>query len=158
MATKKLFASGITGTVVIHDAPTDEPITDPIGNYEHVYFHSDLEYMSVVQVMTGSLSLPARIADGSDASTAYGSAVYVLGSHNLGYTPIILGWSPNFKRPLAGDTLIFGAGNASLRSVVLGADQTNVYLREIYLNKDVSAPAVSLEYLIWVFEEAAINA
>jgi len=110
MATKKLFASGITGTVVIHDAPTDEPITDPIGNYEHVYFHSDLEYMSVVQVMTGTLSLPARAADGSNDSSAYGSTIYVLGEHHLGYTPIILGWSPNFNRPLAGDTLILGQG------------------------------------------------
>lgn len=153
---KKLFADGITGDVVVYQGDDDVRV-NPFARLQDVFFHSALDYMTVVQVMAGTLTLPARRADPADDSVAYGDAIYTIGTHGLGYTPMVLGWIENMNRPLAGDTLIFSGGQASLRSLVLGADSQRVLIRERYLHKDVSAPMQHIQYRIWIFEEVAAS-
>lgn len=153
---KKLFADGVTGDVVIYQGD-DDVRTNPLSRLEDVFFHSALSYMSVVIVMVGQLALPQRTANNSEHSTAYGDAIYTIGTHGLGYTPMLFGWIENLGIPLTGDTVVFGGAQASFRSVVLGADDDKVYIRERYLNKHATAPAQTLEYRIWLFEEAAVH-
>ena len=154
---KKLFAEGTSGTVVIYQG-NDDVRVNPLARLEDVFFHSSLDYMTIVQMMAGTLNLPARQADPEDDTVAYGDAIYTIGTHGLGYTPMLLGWIENLNRPFAGDTLIFGAGRSSLRTLVLGADSQRVMIRERYLHKDASAPAQQIQYRIWIFEEAAVSA
>lgn len=153
---KKLFADGITGDVVVYQGD-DDAITNPFARLQDVFFHSALDYMTIVQAMAGTLSLPARQADPSDDSRAYGDAIYTIGTHSLGYTPMLFGWIENLARPFAGDTIIFAGGQASVRTLVLGADDQRVMIRERYLHKDVSAPAQQIQYRIWIFEEVAAS-
>lgn len=151
---KRFTALGSSGLVAI--AEPDANLSAPLQNLDKIYFHSDLTYLSVVAVLTGNLSLARRVADGSDVSSAYGDVVYTLGQHNLGYTPLLFGEIIGTQQPLVGETLIQAAGLASLRSVTLGADNNNLYAREIFLNKDVTFDAVTINWRAYLFAEAAV--
>jgi hypothetical protein len=146
--TKKLFANGNNGVVSISEEDAD--INNPLNNINKIYFHSALDYLFIVQVFNGTINLPQRTADGSDVSSAYGSTIYNLGNHNLDYKPLLFGYVTANEQPVAGDTFAFAGGNASLRTVTLGADENTVYAREIFLNKDVTAPAQTVSYRLFI--------
>lgn len=151
---KRLTALGSTGLVAIAEPGAN--LANPLQDLGNIYFHSDLTYLSVVAVLTGNLSLPQRIASGADVSSAFGSNIYTLGQHNLGYTPLLLGDVTTTGQPLVGETLLQAEGLASLRSITLGADNNNLYAREIYLNKDVTFEAISVSWRAYLFSEAAV--
>lgn len=151
---KRLTALGNTGLVAIAEPGAN--LASPLQNLGNIYFHSDLTYLSVVAVVTGTVNLPQRIASGADVSSAFGSDIYTLGQHNLGYTPLLLGDITTTGQPLVGETLLQAAGLASLRSITLGADNNNIYAREIYLNKDVTFAAISVSWRVYLFAEAAV--
>lgn len=151
---KKLYAKGSTGDVSISDG--DANITSPLGNLNKIYFHSDLSYLALSLIKTGTLSLPSRTHSSSDASSAYGSTVYNLGSHGLSFKPMLFGYLSSGKQPITGDVVVQAGGNASLRTITLGADSTNIYARELYLNKDVSFSSLSLSYKIIVLNNAGL--
>jgi hypothetical protein len=151
---KKLHANGVTGAVSISEGSAD--LTSPLDNLGNIYFHSSLSYLSVSSTITGVLSLPSRTANNSDASSAYGSAVYNLGAHGLTSTPMLCGYLSAGTQPILGDVLVQAGGSASLRSVTLGADGTYIYAREIYLNKDVSFASLSLDYKIIILSNPGL--
>lgn len=147
---KNLYVNGNTGAASISEGQS--PVHNPLANLSRVYFHSDLDYLKIIRVVTTSVSLPQRNADGSDTSSAYGSTIYTLGNHGAPETPILLGHVVGSGQPLAGDTVLQAAGQCSIRSLALGADSQRILLREIYLNKDVSFSALSLTLRIYVFD------
>lgn len=151
---KRLTAIGTTGRVAIAE-PTAN-LDNPLSNLGSIYFHSALDYFSVVAVLTGTLNLPQRNANASDVSSAYGSTIYNLGSHGIGYNPLLFGAITNTGQSLVGETPIQAAGLASIRTITLGADAWNVYVREIFLNKDVTFSAVSVPYQVFVFSNAGV--
>jgi hypothetical protein len=58
------------------------------------------------------------------------------------------------QQALVGETPIQADGTASLRSITLGADNNNLYAREIFLNKDVTFEALTLSWRVFLFSEA----
>ena len=135
-------------------AEPDANLSSPLNDLGKIYFHSDLTYLSIVSVLSGNLSLARRVANGSDASSAYGSTIYTLAQHNLGYTPLLFGDVLGTQQALVGETPIQAGGTASLRSITLGADNNNLYAREIFLNKDVTFEALTLSWRVFLFSEA----
>lgn len=146
---KRLTGRGTDGLVAIAE-PTAN-LDAPLSNLGNIYFHSALEYLYIVSVFSGTLSLPQRVANGSDVSSAYGSTIYNLGAHGLGYNPLLFGRITSTGQPLVGETPIQAAGLASLRTITIGADASNIYAREIFLNKDVTFSPLSLTYEIFIF-------
>jgi hypothetical protein len=151
---KKLYANGNTGAVSISDG--DANTVSPLTNLNKIYFHSDLSYLAVSSIKTGTLSLASRTASSSDASSAYGSTVHNLGAHGLSFKPMLFGYLSSGEQPILGDVVVQASGNASIRTVTLGTDATNIYAREIYLNKDVSFAALSLAYKIIILNNAGL--
>lgn len=150
---KVLFANGNTGLVSIHNGNAD--INNPLNNLNNIFFHSNLNYLSIVSVISGSIWLPQRVSNASYHSAAYGSTTYNLGSHNLGYTPLVFGINPNNGQSLVGDVVIQAAGQCSIRTLTIGADNHNIFMREIFLNKDVTFSGLSLGYTLYIFNSNA---
>ena len=146
---KRLTGRGTDGLVAIAEPWAN--LDAPLSNLGNIYFHSALEYLYIVSVFSGTLSLPERVANGRDVSSAYGSTIYNLGAHGLGYNPLLFGRITSTGQSLVGETLIQAAGLASLRTITIGADASNVYAREIFLNKDVTFPPLNLTYEIFIF-------
>lgn len=151
---KRLLANGNTGLVSISDPDAD--IINPLSNLNKIYFHSDLEYLFVRQTVVGSLSLPFRQFNSSDASGAFGSTVYTIATHNLGYTPLVFGFVTGTTQSLVGETILQAAGTANIRTIMLGADSTVIYAREIFLNKTISFSAITLNFTIQVLNDAGV--
>lgn len=149
---KVLTAYGTTGKISIHEPGAD--LDNPLNNLGNIYFHSDLDYLSINSIISGTLNLPTRTYSNSDASSAYGSTIYNIYSHGLGYSPLVFATRADSLQPIAGDTLIQEGGTCNLRSLLVGADNTNIYIRELYLNKDTTFPSLSLPYNIYIFNES----
>lgn len=147
---KRLTAIGTTGLVAIAEPVAN--LNSPLNNLQNIYFHSALDYMFIVSVITGTLNLPARNADGSDFSSAYGSTTYTIGTHGRGYVPLLFGTNTSTGQSLVGETPIQAGGSASIRTITIGADANSIFAREIFLNKDVSFGAVSVPFRIFVFD------
>lgn len=140
---RKLKADGSTGVVAIYTVEDtlidDDPFTDPLNHVDRIEFHSELDYLAVSSVQTGTLSLPSVSIGPLPYSTQHN-----LFAHGLGYQPLVLGYLEGFAGfnvPLMGTTILYGAAdtfpNGSvggddgwMRSVQLGADDTYVYLHE----------------------------
>lgn len=151
---KRLLANGNTGLVSISEPDAD--VANPLSNLGKIYFHSDLDYLFVRQTIVGSLALPFRQANGSDASSAFGSTVYNISTHNLGYTPLVFGFVTGTTQSLVGETLLQASGTANIRTVMIGADSSVIYAREIFLNKTISFSAVTLNFTIQVLNDPGV--
>lgn len=146
MATKrKLKADGATGKVAIYTvedtAIDDAPFTAPLSNLSRVEFHSDLDYVRVNSVQTGTLNLPSR-AKGFPVTARHN-----LFAHGLGYQPMVMGYAEldsTYTLSLLGSVILYGSNDfftvgsnpgadGWFRSVQLGADTTYVYLHEYSL-------------------------
>lgn len=149
---KVLTAYGTSGLVAIHEPNAD--LSDPLNSQHNIYFHSDLDYLKIVNTITGVLSLPTRTYSSSDASSSYGNVITNVYTHNLGYTPLVLAFNTDNNQPLVGDSLVQSGGTCNLRSILVGADSTYVYIRELYLNKDTTYQALTINYKIHLFNES----
>jgi hypothetical protein len=157
-ATRKLKYSG--GTLAVYQVDSlaidDAPFTAPLSNLSRVEFHSDLDYLAIASIQTGTLSLPSR------SGTTAGTYRHNLFAHGLGYQPLVMGHLVNFEgynTPLLGTTPIrtpidrvLPATQADIRTVQLGADSTYVYLHEYMLlvSTSLTYPAVDLDWRIMV--------
>lgn len=161
MTTKrKLKADGVTGKVAVYIvddlAIDDSPFTAPLSHLDKVEFHSDLDYLAISSIQTGTLSLPSR------SGTTPGTYRHNLFAHGLGYQPLVMGHLVSFEgysTPLLGTTPIrtpidrvLPATQADIRTVQLGADATYVYLHEYMLlvSTSLTYPAVDLDWRVMV--------
>lgn len=149
---KILTAYGTTGKVAIHEPVAD--LSNPLSSLSNIYFHSDLDYLSINTIISGTLSLPTRSYSGSDASSSYGSTIYTIYNHSLGYVPLVFATKRDSLQPIVGDTLIQQGGTCNLRSILIGADSVYIYIRELFLNKDTTFSAISIPYSIFIFNES----
>jgi hypothetical protein len=151
---KRLFANGVTGLVAISEPNAN--LTTPLSNLQNIYFHSALNYLFVKQTISGSVNLPFRQFNGSDVSSAFGSTVYNLGAHNLGYTPLVFGYFTSSGQSLVGETILQAAGTADIRTLMLGADNVNLYAREIYVNKTTSFNAITVNFTVQLLNDPGV--
>lgn len=169
-------ADGVSGTVAVHTGNNDDPFFDPLDHLDVLKFHSDLDYIKVIDEVDVTLSLPARTG-------AYNSS--------WGYTCSQATWNVThtlFSHGRPGQPLIFGAGtiggvargfNGSLpvqqglyrnntiapwvRWVTIGADNTAVrafeylvvgtFYRESGNWSLIRFPAISIPIRTWVTDE-----
>ena len=160
MATKrKLKADGTTGKVAVYivddTAIDDLPFTTPLSHLDKVEFHSDLDYLAVSSIQTGTLSLPTRT--GTTPQTVRHNLI----THGLGYQPMVLGCIVGFEgynTPLLGTTPIFMTSDVPanhgirLRSLQLGSDATYVYLHEYVMKADTgyTFPAIDIDWRVLI--------
>jgi hypothetical protein len=76
-----------SGKVAVWDGEyNDLPFVDPLSNLARVKYHSDIEYIKIIDVKTFTLSIPA-IASGVFDRVAS----YTLGPHGITGQPFIIG-------------------------------------------------------------------
>lgn len=141
---KTFYARGTDGLVSIHEQGAD--FENPLSNLDKIYFNSQLDYLQIVQIFSGTLSLGTR------ANGTISDQMYTLGPHGLGYAPMVLGVRKDNGQYFCGDMLIFAGGRSSFRSLTAGSDTTYIYIRETnYLTTGgPSAPAVSFDYSLYL--------
>lgn len=132
------------GKVAIYENSDDLPFLNPLAHLARVKFHSELDYLQVIDVKTYSLTLPAIGTGGSGQGSGGRSGVrtnlYTLGAHGIAGTPLILG-----NVTVGGITVAFtgsvpvakgyappnSANNDPYaRFLSLGADATNITAHE----------------------------
>lgn len=135
------------------DASDDDPFTTPLSNLSRVKFHSDLDYIKVIDEQTVSVNFPSRNAGLHTQS-------YTLFAHGLGIQPLVFATCT-----LSGVEVAFtgsvpvqvGAGfiGGLARWVTIGADATNVYAYEYTrVSTGDNIPALnSFSITVWVTDE-----
>ena len=90
---KTLTARGSDGRVAIHNpgANLDNPISD-LGN---IFFHSGLDYLTIVQTHNFTANFPA--VGGNTFNT-----LMPVGYHGLGYVPMVFGRRLDTGKPIVG--------------------------------------------------------
>ncbi len=131
-STPTLYMRGTDGKVVIY---TGNPnvVSNPANGYSRVMFHSDLTYPKIVDVRTGSITLPAYAANTGNYSNPVREATHQLFAHGQAGQPLvqgrILGGSSQ-DIPLTGSVPLQADQYGFARWVHLGADSTHVLLHE----------------------------
>jgi hypothetical protein len=152
--TVRLKADGATGKVAIYDYTTanDDPFTAPLSHVSRLLFHSDLQYPAIIDVRTGSITLPSVGTNTTERSVAYtlfahgrGGVPYVEGAITSGLSRVVA---------LCGSVPVqvgTSLGAAFPRVVHLGADATNVYLNEYGSTHETFAwGSVTLGWTVYV--------
>lgn len=155
--TVTLKADGTTGTVAIWEGPGDAPFTDPLGNVARLRFHSDLEYPSIIDVRSGSVTFPALAVNQTR------QAVYPLFYHNQGGTPFVEGTitvGPNTiafsgSVPVARGEGVTGAGYWAGREFArwahLGVTPTEVVISEFSVSPHYEPyPEIEFNWTVYV--------
>jgi hypothetical protein len=138
------------------------PFDDPLNNLGRVKFHSDLNYINVIDEQTFNVSLPAR-SNFKDVSH-----IYPLYAHGRGGIPFVLG-----KLTVGGEPVAF-CGSVPIqmglkynnntisgfaRWLSLGADATSVYVYEYAVNEWSNSsfwgeyPAITVPVTVWMTNE-----
>ncbi len=142
------------------------PFDNPYGNLARLKFHSDLNYIQIIDERTFNVPLPARTNFQSAAPS------YPLYAHGRGGFPFVLGSILVSGQPCAftGSVPIQpnrdykgGLTSGFARWISLGADATYVYLNEYCVSlytKDVegnvfagSYPAITIPITVWMTNE-----
>lgn len=130
------------GTVAIWDGHTDDaPFTAPLSNLSRVKYHSDLEYIKIVDVKTFTLNLPAI------ANTLDSVVTYTLGPHGRPGIPFIVPIITVDGIPVAftGSVCVHSDGDFDYgRWLAFGADATNCFVHQYSIQRGLSTgdPAI----------------
>jgi hypothetical protein len=145
--TVRMKVDGATGAVAIYDyAGHDLPLTDPQSHIPELYFHSGLDYPTVIRTVTGSITLDALPAHSNNV------AAHTLFAHGRPGFPAIIGRITNLSAtpveftgsvPVQMDTYGFS------RWCTIGADEVNVLLHEMWCTyESAGLSAITLDYEI----------
>jgi hypothetical protein len=131
------------GKVAIYEASDDLPFTDPLNHLGRVKFHSDLDYIKIVNVIDYTLNLPAiptaGSGQGSGGRQGLRTNLYTLGPHGRAGIPFVIGEFTlgGVKVASCGSvpvgfesTLFAGAADYYNRWIALGSDATNITVYE----------------------------
>jgi len=134
---KKLYADGNTGDVAICEA--DANLSDPLGDLDNIYFHSDFNYLHIKKTGTIELSFPSIGKWGGEEEIIQAHL------HDLGYVPVMFAIfvSPSGLEslPLAGEFIVQTAGDTGRRSLMVGADSQYIYIRKFDISAEASIPS-----------------
>lgn len=155
------------GKIAIYDKSSgDLPLTTPLSHLSKIKFHSDLDYIKVIDVRTVTISLPAR----SNFRNAVAS--YTLFAHDQPGQPFVLGKLNVNGVPVGftGSVPVHNGYTATManagypsgylgRWLALGADASNVIVHEYCVASWVNAsinetyPAMSIPVTVYVTDE-----
>jgi len=113
------------------------PFDNPNGNLARVKFHSDLQYIKIIDTRTFNVTLPSfvspyeRVADYTLYAHGRPGQPYVLGQVNVNGVPAgFTGSVPVAFGVLTGGPAVAGKPGIFGRWLTLGADATNVIVHE----------------------------
>lgn len=154
---KATLVNGV-GKCAVYDG-TDEVFSDPFSDITRVKFHSDFNYISVTDTVTGQVTLPAVSAwTGFPTAPSSGQRynTYQLFAHGLSEQPFVVGRILDFPSvgenlALSGSVPIQGNNYGFARWLTLGADETHVLLHEQTITHvDSGIAAITLDYEVQV--------
>jgi len=156
------------GTIAIYENTDDDPFDDPLDHLDRVKFHSDLDYLKIIDVQTYSLTLPAigtgGSGQGSGGRHGLRTNLYTLGAHGRPGQPFVLG-----KVDVGGVPVAFvgsvpvaqgytgGADDPYARWLALGVDATNITAYEYSVQRGNAGgdvweprPSVTLDLEVYI--------
>lgn len=145
------------GTVAIFDAGDGSDwsgATDPMSNLDKVVFHSALDYMRIIKVVTSDDAGMSSVALAAMATGHVLDSETTLFAHGLDHIPLLscditVG---GYQQPCEGTALVIPGGtpsSAGWRFVGFTADATNVYMHTF----GWAAPAMTINWRVRVFDE-----
>ena len=169
---RRLMADGVTGKVAIMRQGSRDAFENPKENLDKIHFHSDLDYMGIVQQMfIANVAFPARAGIVIEVeSTSKGSGVFGKSTTKTSYYPkaqsgIAYYYIGDIVGDIDGPMLGFRNGNTPLtsipifqtsydskgsnyqgwRSVSLGLDGSRIVIKETWYSMGVDLPAQSVD-------------
>lgn len=135
----------------------DDVFSDPFSDISRVRFHSDFQYPSIVESVSGSVTLPAVAADAARYHT------YELYEHGIEGHPFVTGRVTDYPTSgvnvaLEGSVPFYGDTYGFARWLTLGSTETHVVLHEQTITRDaVGMPEQSLNYILEVSDLTVEN-
>lgn len=124
----------------------DDVFSDPFSDISRVRFHSDFQYPSITEIVTGSVTLPAIAADTQRYHT------YELYEHGVGGHPFVTGMFTDYPASgvnvaMEGSVPVYGDIYGFARWLTLGSDDENVILHEQTITRNnASMPELTIDY------------
>lgn len=144
------------GKVAIYDSTLDDlPFDFPLDHIDRVKFHSDLDYIQIIDTITGSVTFPLRTAG---PTGAYLTTFQVGPPHGRPGIPLVFGYLTlaGGNVAFAGSVPIQGGGvtNAPQRFVSLGASETLLIFNELCnIGFNGNLPEITVNYTVFVTDE-----
>lgn len=155
---KKLYSTSI-GKVVIYNPANQDAVTDPLNNLEDVFFHSDLDYVSVAAEMNFSITHAQRAVGSNATDYAYPKPEFPSGGinpllHNLGYKPFGVCFINNAQLPANSH---IQSNGMSFRTAALQVDETSVSIYETSWVYGSPLPAITINYRVLLFSNPIVE-
>lgn len=160
---RRLVADGSTGRVAIQYGASRLSFEQPVGNLKDIHFHSDLDYLAVEQVFSGTVTFnkvegqSKTESGGKKGKDTITTPILLQGfvDHNLGpavgdATAPLIGFVNDVQ--LGGGTMtLYRGGNQSGATRLLGVTIVagNLILREQYVSygQDIPAQTFNVRFL-----------
>lgn len=114
---KVLTARGSDGLVAIHEPGAD--LNNPMSNVENIYFHSALDYLTVVRTVNTTVTVPA---------ITIGKGFITLFQHGMGRPCLLMARRTDTNEAICGTSLAWTGGHVQYwASIAICADDVNVY-------------------------------
>lgn len=150
MTTQMRIRANGSGTLAIYSvdsvAPDDAPFTAPLSHLSRLRFHSGLRMPRIISTTTYSLTLGAYSALSVNRTT------YTVAAHGRAGIPLIFGTLPGLGKTMMGTVKVNQTvGVVTIqRFLTLGADASNILLREEAMVNTVAAPALAISLTVYV--------
>jgi hypothetical protein len=166
---KVLFAGKIPGSspvqtvASIYEGGDDNPLSNPTGHINRIYFDSRFDYLNIVGQTDVTVNFDYQQTTtncgkkGKDCSLIprSGTNTFTLHAHGLNYRPAIAVFDLGTSRGVAGNRFIHAVNNTSFRLVWVLIDGIYVYLRERWFVRQTALPAKSVNLRIYYFNKPA---
>jgi hypothetical protein len=115
---KVLTARGSDGLAAIHEPGAD--LENPLGNIKNIYFHSNLDYLTVNRIINTTVRVPAF---------SRGTVGLInLFAHGMGRPCLLMARRSDTGENLGGSCLVYYGGSVSyFTQISVCADSVNVY-------------------------------
>lgn len=141
--------SDALGRLAIYTDGDDTPLSNPLTRFSRLKFHSDLEYINIIDVISGSVTLPARAANNRYTQTHNGP------SHGRGGIPFVMGYLNigGTNVAFAGSVPVFVASGRT-RLLSLGASSSRLLFHEqTVCSSAAGVSSLSVSYTVYVTDE-----
>ncbi len=165
---KRFFAGNIPGTsdvvTSIYDGSDDNPLTNPTGHLDRMYFDTRFDYMHIVKTIELSQSFAKEDVTtncgkkGKNCADIprQGTRDYNLGAHGQSYKPTIMVYDTGNYRALTGTMFIQVISNNSFRLCNVRVDSTNIYLKEKWFVRSNTLSATTKNFKVYIFNKPAV--
>lgn len=165
---KVLHTGKVPGTaqnvVSIYEGGDDNPLYNPTGYLNRLFFDSRLDYLNITAQIDTSVNFPYEGVTtncgkkGKDCSAIVrsGNRTYNIAAHGLPYKPSVILYDLSDSRALTGSMFIQTVSNTSFRLCWVVVDDTFIYIKERWFVRFNNLPALTKNYRIFAFNKPAV--